>query len=297
MLPYTVRSRNSGQLIKNLGSDNYPVFFDGLHTTFYLGHSVLSGRKKLVRVHNIEHRYYSNLASIEKNPLKKIYYFTEVMRLKKYESILSEADYLLSVSETEQEYFESRYHNSVLVPSFHPFDSVESNRGKGEYLIYHGDLSVNENIMISEYLISEIFSKLSYKCIIAGKDPPKSLTAKAIQYSNISIIPDPDEQYMSRLIRDAQINILPVKRSGGLKLKLLMALFSGRHCLVNSETIKGTSLGPACHITDSTADMLNRIHFLMQNPFTTEMISKREKLLSKYYNLVNAEKLVKLIFR
>ncbi len=133
---------------------------------------ILSGRKKFVRVHNIEHLYYSTLARFEKNPARKLFYGIESLRLKQYEKILKHADILLTVSDTDQEYFESLYHNAELIPSFHPFEQIESPEGTGDYIIYHGDLSVNENIMVAEYLITKIFSKLPYKCVIAGKNPP-----------------------------------------------------------------------------------------------------------------------------
>ncbi len=73
-VPYNVLSRRSDELLRNITSDNLPILFDGLHTTWYLDHHLLSHRKKLVRAHNIEHRYYVDLAKSERNIFKKIYF-------------------------------------------------------------------------------------------------------------------------------------------------------------------------------------------------------------------------------
>lgn len=294
--PYTISSRVSDQLIKNLINDNYPVLFDGLHTTLYLDHPALTNRKKLVRVHNIEHRYYNTLAEFERNPVKKLYYLIESAKQKRYEKILDMSDYLLTVSETDQKYFENRYHNAELISSFHPYDQSESMSGTGEYIIYHGNLSVNENAAVSEFLITKVFSEIPYKCIIAGKNPPGYLIKKASQFNNITIIPDPDNKYMDSLIRDAHINLLFAKASNGLKLKLLIALFSGRHCIANSNVTDGTLLNPVCHIADSAASIIERIDHLMQEPFTDEMIAGRQSFLSTYSNSFNAKRLEQLLF-
>jgi hypothetical protein len=295
-LPYTVISRRSDQLVKNLLKDDFPVLFDGLHTTYSLNHPGLSDRKKIVRVHNIEHNYYSTLAEYENNPVKKLYYSMESGKLKRYEKILDRTDYLLTVSETDQDYFESRYHNAELVPSFHPFDKMECITGTGEYIIYHGDLSVNDNVTASEFLISEVFSHIPYKCIIAGKNPPEHLLKISSGHKNIRIIANPDDECMTRLVKDAHINLLFTNTINGLKLKLLIALFSGRHCIVNSNMTAGTSLDAVCNIADSPLSIIENIRILMQKPFTDEVIAVRESSLSAYRNQFNATRMERLIF-
>ncbi len=100
----------------------------------------------------------------------------------------------------------------------------------------------------------------------------------ASAYKNISIIPNPDNDQMSDLIRNAQINLLFAIAANGLKLKLLIALFSGRHCLVNSNIIRGTMLGPACNIDDSADGIIEKIHKLMEQPFTKKMMDERQRM-------------------
>ena len=61
LIPYIVITRKSKQLLERLLENNFPILFDGLHSTFYLNHPALASRMKLVRTHNIEHYYYSSL--------------------------------------------------------------------------------------------------------------------------------------------------------------------------------------------------------------------------------------------
>jgi hypothetical protein len=296
-VPYIIKSRSSHILLKNLLKDNYPVLFDGLQSTYYLNHPELANRRKFVRVNNIEHRYFATLSSFEKDPLRKMYFYIESLRLKQYEKILKKADKLFTVTLGDFEYFENRYHNAELIPSFHPCCKIESQKGNGEYCLYHGNLSVSENIAVAEFLISKVFPRAVCKCIIAGKNPPKRLIDKSSRFSNIKIISDPDVESMAQLISNAHINILPVFAINGLKLKLLISLCSGRHCIVNERMIRGTWLEQVCHVADSAESMTELINSLMHRPFTDEMISARESLMMKYYNnFISAKKLASVIF-
>jgi hypothetical protein len=185
----------------------------------------------------------------------------------------------------------------MLIPSFHPYDRTECLTGLGNFILYHGDLSVNENVAVSEFLITGVFSEVPYKCIIAGKNPPERLAGMIKSHSNISLISNPDDQIMKGLIRDAHINLLPTKAVNGLKLKLLLSLFSGRHCLVNSTTVKGSGLEILCSIANTADEMIRMIHNLMYIPFSEEMIAERERILSQNNdNIKNSEKLLKAIF-
>ncbi len=296
-IPYIISSRKSKILLDNLIKNDYPILFDGLHSTFYINHPALSTRKKLVRLHNIEHKYYHTLADNEPNLFKRIYFLLESAKLKRYEKILGKADYILPISESDQEYFNIEYHNSVLLAPFHPFSGSESLPGIGEYVIYHGDLSINENSAISDSLISDVFSKIPYKCIIAGKDPPEFIKSHASRYSNITVISNPDNDQMKDLIVNAQVNLLPALAANGFKLKLLMALYAGRHCLVNSIVGENTTIKKLCHVANTNAEIVNKINLLMKEQFTEEMILERQKVLSENFDITNnARKLMELIF-
>jgi hypothetical protein len=297
VLPEIVFSRKTGKLIDNLSKDDYPVLFDGLHTTYHINHSALTSRKKIVRVHNIEHQYYLSLGRAESNLVKKLYFYIESIKLKRYEFILSKADFILTVSETDQEYFENNYHNSFLISSFHPFSESVSITGKGNYAIYHGDLSVKENEIIAEWLIRDVFSKLQYPLIIAGKNPSVRLQKAAMKQPNIKIYSNPDSGAMVDLIRNSHIQVLPALSTNGLKIKLLFGLFAGRHCIINSKMAKCIQTPELCNIADSGEEIIEKIRALINVNFTMEMIRERQKILDRFYsNSIRAKQMANLLF-
>jgi glycosyltransferase involved in cell wall biosynthesis len=296
-LPYIVSSRRAEKLLRNLIKDDFPVLFDGLQSTFYLKTKELKSRKKYIRMHNIEHRYYKSLAIRESAFFKKLYFIIESLKLKIYERVLSQADGVITISNIEQDYFNTKYRNATLITAFHPFEKCESLPGYGNYILFHGDLSVNENVAISDFLISEVFSKIPYSCIIAGKNPPGKLHLDASHYSNIKIVSNPDLTDMDQLIRNAHINLLPSFSNNGFRIKMLFALFEGRHCMANNTVTEGNTLGELCYTFNTGYAMVENIHHIMNLPFTEEMITKRNKLLSKHYsNSENAKMISKLIF-
>lgn len=295
-LPYIVSTRKSKQLLAKLLENDYPILFDGLHTTYYISHPALSKRMKLVRAHNIEHMYYKSLSFHESSWIKKLFYLLESTRLKRYEKVLKKSDYILTISVSDQEYFRNNYNHSVFIAPFHPFAEFESIPGHGDYILFHGDLSVAENAVIANSLISEVFSKIPYPCIIAGKDPSKQLINKAFNHQNIQVISNPDDKEMKRLIIDAHIHLLPALSKNGFKLKTLIALFAGRHCLLNSLAAAGTTFGSTCHVEDTSERIIEMTGILMKEPFTNKMVSERKEMLSENYdNLSNGRKLIKLL--
>lgn len=298
LMPYIVSSRKSGKLLENLRKDNYPIFFDGLHTTYYINHPALSGRKKLVRLHNIEHLYYNNLAENEPNLFKKIFFILEKYRLNLYEKVLDKADQILVISEGDRYILKEKYKNIVLSHPFHQFSEIMCLPGKGDYVIWHGDLSVAENSLIADSLIHNIFSKIPYQCVIAGKNPPDKLKSRAKQFSNIRVVSDPDEETMTDLIRNAQVNLLPSKSTNGFKLKIISALFAGRHCLVNSLVAEAyPSIEHLCNVADTDEEVITRLHLLMKETFSEEIIQERKELLIEHFDVIkNAKKLKEAMF-
>jgi glycosyltransferase involved in cell wall biosynthesis len=169
--------------------------------------------------------------------------------------------------------------------------------GRGDYIIYHGDLSVAENSLIAESLIKNVFSRIPFECIIAGKNPPRAIVNKAYESKNIRIIPNPDTGEMNDLIRNAHINLLPSLTNNGFKMKLLIALFTGRHCLVNGISAENFPDKSVFQIADTNEQLIDKINFLMTQEFTMEMIATRKKVIEKdFSNERNARKLAEVIF-
>lgn len=299
-LPYNVYSRKDKKLIENLLKNDYPILFEGLHTCYYINDKRLKKRFKIFRECNIEHDYYHEIGIAEKNRLKKCFYYIEAARFKSFQKQARYADLIVPVSTTDSDYLKQVFPDNkvVFVPCFHENDRITATPGQSEFLLYHAKLSVKENEKAALYMIKHIFSKLPYKCIIAGMNPPDSLYKTAAPYSNIQIEPNPSAEQMRQLIRDAQVNLLITFQGTGLKLKLLNSLFAGRHIVVNPLMLAGSGLDTLCHIADTPEQMIEACRLLMTQPFTETDIDNREKqLFPVYSNKYQAQKLIKLIFK
>ena len=113
------------------------------------------------------------------------------------------------------------------------------------------------------------------------------------------LVADPSESEMNDLIRKAHINVLPCfnKNTTGIRLKLLHALFEGRHCIVNDPMVDGTGLESACHISGNAEGFASIIAQLYHQPFTAEEIILRKKLLGNIYNNEdNARKFIQYLW-
>ena len=297
LMPFIVNSRCSEALVQDLLKDNYPILCEGLHTTAILSDKRLKKRKIYVRAHNVEHDYYRGLGESERWGWKKLFFLAEAWKLKRYESVLRNASGIFAISQKDADYFGKHYQNVTLVPGFNAADSVCSEKGRGEYVLYHGNLSVKENEIAAKWLIENVFSELDLHCIIAGLNPSNKLKKLADKYSNVTLVANPDDAEMIDLLRQAQVNILVTNQPTGLKLKLLNALYNGRFCLVNSDMVKGTSLESLCVVADDPEQMISEIKRLMEEDFTEEDIEERDAQMRQLYNNEeNAKKIVEAIF-
>jgi len=276
--------------------DDYPILCEGLHTTAVLLDKRLKNRKIYVRAHNVEHDYYRGLGNAERFGWKKLFYLTEAWKLRRYEPVLKHAASIFAISQQDADYFAKRYGKVALVPGFNSADSVCSETGRGEYVLYHGNLSVKENEEAAKWLIENVFSELDLHCIVAGLDPSEKLMKLAGKHSNVTLVANPDDAEMIDLLRQAQVNILVTNQPTGLKLKLLNALYNGRFCLVNSDMVKGTSLEGLCTVVDEPEQMMVEIRRLMEEDFTEDDIDARDEALKgMYQNEKNARKIIQVI--
>ena len=297
LTPFIVNSRCSDDLVQDLLKDDYPILCEGLHTTAILLDKRLKDKKIYVRAHNVEHDYYHALGESEKWCWRKLFYYAEAWKLRRYEPILHKAAGIFAISQQDADYFSKRYGNVTLVPGFNSADSVCSETGRGEFVLYHGNLSVKENETAAKWLIENVFSELDLSCIVAGLNPSDKLVKLAEKHPNVTLVANPDDAEMIDLLRQAQVNILVTNQPTGLKLKLLNALYNGRFCLVNEDMVRGTSLAPLCVVADEPEQMKSEIKRLMEEDFTEDDIEERDVQMRQLYdNEANAQKIIEAIY-
>jgi len=134
--------------------------------------------------------------------------------------------------------------------------------------------------------------------MIAGNKPSKELRAAVKKFKHIELKDNLNTDDFSRLVADAQINILPTFQATGIKLKLLLALHQGRHLLVNTPMVENTGIEKLCHIADSPAEMKKMIKKLSALEVSAATLELRKKVLVEngFSNNHNAKKLIEFVF-
>ena len=294
-LPYIVYSRKNKELLINLKTIDAPILFEGLHTTYPLVYEDFKNRKVLVRTHNIEHLYYKGLAESETNIIKKIFFISENKKLKSYENILKKVDYILSISNSENQYFEKTYKTkSVYIPVFHSNQTVKKLRHKGSYALYHGDLGVADNIRAVKYLI-EVFKHISYPLKIVGDIKKLKSTFFNNNYPNISFVQLNNQNQLKDLLNKAHINVLPTFQNTGVKLKLINTLYNSRFCIVTKEMVENNGLQSLCTISNNKTNFTNNVLKLIDSDYAQKEISKREIKLKEFDTKTNALKIIQIL--
>lgn len=298
-LPYIVCSRSSGRLLDTLLKDDHPILLEGVHCTYLLNDDRFNDRKIILRLHNVEYQYYRQLYQCERSLLKKLYYLHESNLLRQYEKRIADKVSILAVSEKDSRLYREEFGASriAVLPVFFPSTEVRSKEGTGCFCLYHGNLSVAENEEAVVWLLKKVFKDLEIPLIISGKNPSERLTRLVYAHPQACLIANPSEEEMQDLIAKAQVNILPSFNCTGVKLKLLNALFNGRHCVVNEQAVRATGLEATCHIGSDADSMRDLIRDLYVQPFQSEEIVTRKELLSRQFdNEENVRTLIQWIW-
>ena len=293
---FIIESRKSESLVRFLIKDEFPILIEGLHCCAILDDSRLNNRKMIVRSHNIEHDYYRHLAEVEKGIFKRWYFQRESKKLARAEArFYQKATELLGISEKDTKYLRKQYGKGITIPAFHQCEQTNHKTPSGNYAFYHGNLSVGENNEAAMYLINTIFNDLDYPLIIAGNSPSSELVKACEARPNVTLKSNLNSDQILEEIAGAQINVLPTFQNTGIKLKLLAALFQGRHCLVNTPMVHGTGLEKTCVIADTPSDFKAAINRLANSKFSEAMHAERIRLLLPYNNRQNAHQLMEVM--
>lgn len=297
-LPYVISSRANKALLTNLKKDDAPIFFDGIQTCYFMNHPEIKQRKRFFRANNIEHVYYFELAKWETSWLKKQYLKIEARRLKRFERQLIGVDAILSVARMDIPHF-SHYADTFHIPPFFNSDNrvIIDEEQSVRQVLFQGNLSVKENEFAAKFILNEIAVLTEEQIIIAGKDPSQELIELAKQHKNIKLIATPSIEKMDALIRNSRVNLLLTFQQTGIKLKLLHALESGQHIIINDKMDDSGIFASLCHVENTPYGIVSRMEELLDQPFTTAMKTKRDAEFGENYgNERNANRILELIY-
>ena len=283
LMPFIVKTRQSKKLIIRLLKDSNPVLLEGIHSCFYLDVLKKEGKKVIVRTHNIEHNYYRSLMNTA-SLIKRLYYCLEAIKLKSFEKKLKSADFLWTISHKDQSFFYELNNNAHLLPPCFDIDDQIIDAQTKPYVLFHGNLSVEENKQVALDILFAC-KKEKFKVIIAGKNPDNKLKQELSLAPNISLIENPENNVLKKLISNARIQVLISPQATGAKLKLLIGLCGNGYVIANKNILSGTDLDPFCILLEKIEQINELIGKNIYKELNKSELIDRVNFLKSQYNV------------
>jgi len=276
--PFVISSRKNNLLLRRLQEDNIPVLFEGLQTTGWI--EDLTNRKKFLRAHNVEHRYYHQLAQ-NSGGFRSLIFNRESQCLKEYEANhAKDFDVVFTISTNDQQWFSAKGANSELLPPFHGFTQVDIVSGKGNYILYQGDLSIEINQRALLEVIRMIPEGFSLPLVVAGRSGDQAFESKIESFANIRREANVSQDKMTELIRHAQIILVHSLHAEGMKMKLFPALFQGRFIAANRLSASNSVLDDAIHFYEAST-FVSILQQLSAASFDEKELNTRKTILAQ----------------
>ncbi|REC80510.1 hypothetical protein DRF60_02045 [Chryseobacterium elymi] len=297
MVPFAVAIRTSDALFENLMRIEAPVLFEGLQTTQIVSRLKNKGYKLYLRFHNNESEYYKGLSASEKNIFKKIIYRIESLKFADYQKkVLKEFESVFCLSEKEFNEVNSYSKNARLIHIFHGNKSVKHLNGKGDYFLFHGDLSVSDNKKALEETISLFKNLPQYRLVVASDRAGDDLKKKINSIGNINLVPIETSENLRLLFENAHANILLSYQNSGTKVKVFNTLYNSRFVIINQNITDDPALMSLCCLGSTLDEIRQRIIEMAAEDYNENEI--RSKVLGKNYSDdAKAEEMCKVIFK
>ena len=288
--PYTVSSRNIKDMQRDIKKCIVDNKIDVINIDFpHMCVNVLDLDMNIpiiLNEHNIEWKVYKTISKSQKNILKKLLYYIDSFRLKKYEKkILRKIDFSLItfVSSLDLENFEKdnkiNKEKLALIPVGADLINVtETNTNECKNIIFVGKMSYGPNIEAATWFANNVFDniKKEYKNVkfyIVGKEPTDGI----IKLANEDIIVTGRVDSVEKYYDMADLVVIPLLNGGGVKVKLLEAISHNKNIVSTSTGIEGTiySNGETIPFSNSADEFADLCIKSLKN--TDEILKRREK--------------------
>lgn len=245
--------------------------------------------------HNIEWKVYRTISSSQKHPLKKLLYWIDSYRLKKYEqrifsllpirmvTFVSDKDMNCMVKEgpiTKEK--------TVLIPvGADQRTELLEKKHDGYNIMFVGKMSYGPNIEAAEWFADAVFPKIlekvpEAKFYIVGKDPDEAV--KGLERENIIVtgMVDSVEPYYA----SSDLVVLPLKNGGGVKVKLLEAVSYKKLIVSTYVGVEGTRYadGQTIPVSDQASEFAELcLSALAKSDISCKRTENAYNIFLKYY--------------
>lgn len=269
----------------------------------------VKGIPKVLNHHNIESHMILRRAKKVGNLLKKVYFYLEGVKLRKYEKKMCPFfDVNLAVSELDKErllHIVQNLNNIEIIPNgvdtnyFIPLNEKITRHN----LVFAGRMNAYSNEDAAIWFLKEIWPLLKKEVsdatfTIAGRNPTHRIKKFAKNDPSIIITGYVDDIRSS--IQQAEVYVCPIRDGGGTKLKLLDAMAMGKAIVSTSVGAEGLELKDGEHIliADDSASFASQILKIFNNlALRTDLANKSRELVEKRYSWEKIGKKLNLAYQ
>ncbi len=246
----------------------------------------------VLRAHNIEHLIWKRVASITKNPLKKLYLSHLARTLEKYEkSVLSEYDGIAPISFKDADFFKKGSKVPVRTISFGiNFESIKNYKTDNcEHALFHiGAMNWIPNEEGIKWFLDNVWPKVNsefpnLKLYLAGREMPEWL--KKLNQTNVKVVGEVPDAH--EFINSKSISIAPLFSGSGIRIKIIESMALGKAVISTSIGAEGINFTNEENIiiADDTSSTLQAIKMLANDESLTKKIgTNARELIKKDHN-------------
>lgn len=264
-----------------------------------------SGKKLILRLHNVERDYSLNL-------LKKKYSLSNLLKyiytIRKEKKIVKLADHIIVLTDTDKGRLKRAYSSEMLnkaistIPVCIDRSKPEFNRSNNKHQIYliTGSLWYGPNYEGIMWFVKNVWVKLnnSGQLLIAGFNPNPDLIKFTKKVSSIRLIPNPVD--ITNYFKESDIYISPIFDGAGMKVKVAEALSYGLPIIGTSHSYIGYQIknGKNSFIANTPEEMINAINTYssMEKKMKVKMKKEAYKLFETQHSMeISVQKLEQIL--
>lgn len=308
-----------GILKSKIQSQHFDViFFDFINTVVYRERiSILSACKCFLHLHDAMSMLYYRNFTVEKNLIKRFYWFNQYKKILYYENKLQNYFFKITVvSQKDKEWLVEKSKipcekievvpNGIDLDFFRSYSCEEVDKFRKELsinfpaIIFRGIMNFQPNIDACLWFLQNVFPLLKkdipeIKFCVVGPNPPK----KVLKYRSEDIIVTGYVEDIRKYMVSCDVNVCPMISGSGIKNKIMEAMALGKPSVVTSiatEGIPELKNGENILIADSPEEFAEKIKMLLNNSLLYEKIAvSGRKIMEEKYNWSDiAEKFIKI---
>jgi glycosyltransferase involved in cell wall biosynthesis len=249
--------------------------------------------KIVVRLHNIEHEIWERLSGDATSTFKRFYLKDLAARIKRFElQAWSTADILVPITSTDAHLIQTSIPNAniIVAPFGINIESVQRPNTNSKWVGYHiGAMDWLPNVEAISWFLESIWPDLhkevpEFEFYFAGRNMPGSFE----KYESKGVSCEGEVASAKEFIKDKRVLIVPLRSGGGIRIKILEAMASGKLVVSTSIGMQGINEAqPGGHflLADSEKDFVSQIKWIMKNKEEAESIAKAgASLVTDKYN-------------